>query len=56
MKLRYISNNKRRYISLGKEYPNKKDPNLNIIEVADELGKILLLEQSGGSKLWQEIK
>lgn len=56
MKVKYISNSKRRYVSLGKEFPNKKNPALNEIEVADDLGKLLLLERSGGQQIWQEIK
>jgi len=56
MKLRYISKNKRRYISLGKELPNKKDQSQNEIEVADSLGKILLCERVGSVPVWEEIK
>jgi hypothetical protein len=56
LKLLYISKNKRRYISLGKEYPNKKDASLNIVDVKDELGRLLLCERVGNQPLWQEIK
>lgn len=56
MKLRYISKNKRRYVTLGKEFPNKKDPSLNEIEVDDSLGKLFLCERVGNKPLWEEIK
>lgn len=56
MKLRYISKNKRRYISLGREYPNRKDDKLNELEVDDSLGRLLLCERIGQQPLWQEIK
>lgn len=55
MKLRYISKTKRRYVSLGKEFPNK-DTTKNEIEVEDSLGKLYLLERSGSLPLWEEIK
>ena len=56
MKLLYISKNKRRYLSLGKEFPNKKDPSANEIDVDNDLGKILLRERVGRKALWQEAK
>ena len=56
MKLKYISKSKRRYISLGKEMPNKKNPELNEIEVDDSFGKLLLCERDGCNKVWEEIK
>jgi hypothetical protein len=56
MKLRYISKNKRRYLNLGKEFPNKKDDSLNEIEVDDNYGKLLLCERVGSLPLWQEVK
>ena len=55
MKLTYVSKNKRRYLSLGKEFPNKIEDN-NTIDVLDDLGRILLMERSGSEKLWKEIK
>jgi len=56
MKLIYISKDKRRYNSLGREFPNKKDPSQNEIEVDDSLGKMLLMERGGNLPLWQEVK
>ena len=56
MKLKYISKSKRRYLSLGKEFPNKKDVSQNEIDVKDELGKLLLCERNGSGKVWEEIK
>jgi hypothetical protein len=56
MKLRYISATKRRYTSIWKEFPNKKDKTQNEIEVDDSLGKLLLLERTGSCPLWEEIK
>lgn len=54
MQLTYISKSKRRYPSLGKELPNKKDPSKNTIDVADSLGNILLLEREGSQPLWKK--
>lgn len=56
MKLLYISKNSRRYLSLGKEFPNKKDESANEIDVDDSLGKLLLMERDGSNPVWQENK
>jgi len=56
MKLIYVSKNKRRYNSLGSEFPNKKDPSKNEIDVDDNIAKFLLMERCGSLPLWQEVK
>ena len=56
MKLIYISKDKRRYNSLGREFPNKKDPSKNEIEVDDSLARFLLMERCGNLPLWKEVK
>ena len=55
MKLRYISKQTRRYMSIGREFPNK-DADKNEIELEDNIGKMLLLERSGSMSLWEEVK
>ena len=52
MKLNYIATVKRQYPSLGKEFPNAT----NEIEVDDNIGKILLTQKVGKTKLWKEVK
>ena len=52
MKLIYVSKNKRRYNSLGTEFPNKKDPSQNEIDVDEILAKFLLMERCGNLPLW----
>ena len=53
MKLEYISSQKRRYVSLGKQFPNKES---NEVEVDDSLGDKLLGERAGIKPLWAIVK
>ena len=55
MKLRYISKQLRRYISIGREFPNK-EADKNEIEVEDNIVKMLLSERSGAMPLWKEVR
>ena len=49
MRLEYISKQKRRYIGLGKEFPNST----NELEVEEKVGKVLLSQKIGTEKLWK---